>query len=153
MSFRSPGCIDLSTRITYPTEKMKTTSKQAESNYKLRHNSSQSPLRPTRSLRQGSSAWVTCGMNGKSCLGWVETVMRTDRMEICTYCGCISSENVLTRKLDHRSHMRVLPISPLPLVHYRSSLMTPQNLPSYHHKLTWSRPPLEPCGFRVRCSG
>ena len=111
MGFRSPDCIDPSTRITYPTAKMKTTSKQAESSYKLRHNSSQSPLRPIRSLRRGPSAWVTCGMSGKSCLGWVETVMRrTDRTDIFTYCGCISSENVLTRKLDRRNNVRVLSV-------------------------------------------
>jgi len=85
MGFRSHGCTDLSTRITYLTAKMKMTSKQVESNYKLPHNSSQNPLRPTKFLRWGPSAWVTCGMNGKNCLAWAETVMRIDRTEICTY--------------------------------------------------------------------
>ena len=106
MGFRSLGCIDPSIRITYPMTKTKTTSKQAEFNYKLPHNSSQNPLQPTKSPRRGPSAWETCGMNGKSCLVWAETATRSDHMKICTYClYCASFEAILMCKLNHRSNV------------------------------------------------
>lgn len=68
MGFRSLDYIGPLTRITYPMVKTKATSKQAEFNYKLPHNSKRNPLQPTKALRRGPFAWETCGMNGKSCL-------------------------------------------------------------------------------------
>lgn len=67
MDFRSPGCTDPSTRITYPMMRMMTL-KQVGSSYRPLHNSSQNLLRPTKSLRRGRSAWEMCGTNGKNCL-------------------------------------------------------------------------------------
>ena len=132
---------------------MKMTSKRAESNYKLPHNNSQNPHRPTKSLRRGPSAWVTCGMNGKNCLVWAEIAMRrTDRTNICTYCGCISFKTVPTRKLGYRSNVCVLRIS---MLHHRllpiAAISTddaakPSALPAL--SFAWiirTHPPLESC--------
>ena len=102
MDFRSLGCIDPSTWITYLTMKMKTTWKQAEFNYKPPH--SQYPRQPTKFPRLGLSDWETCGMNGKNCLVWVERVTRrTDHTDTCTRSTCALPETNLTRELEHRN--------------------------------------------------
>lgn len=57
--------------------KMKT-SKLAVFSYKIPHRTNGNPLPPIKSLRREPSDWEMYGMNGKNCLVWVETVMRTD---------------------------------------------------------------------------
>lgn len=93
--------------------KMTTTSKQAEFNYKLPHNSNRSLLQPTKSPRRGPFDWETCGMNGKSCLVWAGTVMRMpDHTEICTHCYRVLYETIVTREFDHWNNA----LDPLPVL-------------------------------------
>lgn len=138
MSFRSLGCTDPSTQITCPTVKMKTTSKRAESNYKIPHNNNQNPLQPTRSLRRGPSAWEMCGMNGKSYLALVEKVMRrTDQWKFVptvTVYRLGPSRRVSTEVICATANRDSLPILVQPSrdhLHLLHPVMTPPNLPFY----------------------